>query len=241
MGNRPDPHKINRDWPRGRERTYPEFMDPRDLTLIGRLIRLEPLALEHVGVLTAAATADPALCDESVYKFTIVPQNADETACYIQTALDWRDAGTAVPFVVIRNDDNTVIGSTRYWNIERWLWPVGHPRHGNPHPDICEIGYTWYTRSAIRSGANTEAKYLMLKHAFEVWNALRVCLHTDSRNLRSQASMERIGFKREGELRAHKLAVDNISRDSVRFSMIADEWSQAKQRLIYRLYSEQQR
>jgi RimJ/RimL family protein N-acetyltransferase len=205
------------------------------LALTGRNIRLEPLGLEHVEALAAASAADPSLCDDLIYNFTIVPQGTEETTRYIQTALDWQEAGTAVPFIVIRNADNSIIGTTRYWNIERWLWPAGHVRHNNPHPDVCEIGYTWYTRSAIRTAANTEAKFLMLAQAFEVWNALRICLHTDSRNLRSQASMERIGFKREGVLRAHKLAADNVPRDSIRFSMTAAEWPQAKQRLLERL------
>ncbi len=210
-------------------------MHTQALTLTGQHIRLEPLRLEHVKALSAASEADPSLCDDLIYKFTVVPQGTEETNRYIQTALDWQNAGTAVPFIVIRNADNAVIGTTRYWNIERWLWPAGHARHGNPHPDVCEIGWTWYTRSAIRTGANTEAKFLMLAHAFEAWNALRVCLHTDSRNLRSQASMERIGFNREGILRAHKLAVDNIPRDSVRYSMIAAEWLEAKKSLLERL------
>lgn len=206
-----------------------------DVTIAGRLIRLEPLSAIHRDALTEAANADPSLCDDSIYKFTVVPQCAEETTRYIQTALDWQQAGTAIPFVVVRNSDDAIIGSTRYWNIEHWLWPVGHPRHGNPHPDICEIGWTWYTRSALRTGANIEAKFLMLAQAFEVWSALRVCLHTDARNLRSQASMEHIGFTREGILRAHKLAVDNVPRDSIRFSMIAAEWPETRQRLLYRL------
>jgi RimJ/RimL family protein N-acetyltransferase len=206
------------------------------ITLTGRLIRLEPLRLDHVDALAAASAADPTLCDDLIYKFTVVPQGTEETTRYIQTALDWQSAGTAVPFIVIRNADNAVIGSTRYWNIERWLWPAGHDRHNNPHPDVCEIGWTWFTRAALRTGVNTEAKFLMLAHAFEVWNALRVCLHTDSRNLRSQASMERIGFNREGILRAHKLAADNVPRDSIRYSMIAAEWPEAKKQLYLRIY-----
>lgn len=206
-----------------------------DFTLTGTLIRLEPLRLGHVEALAAASAADPSLYDASIYQWTVVPQGLGETASYVETALDWREAGTAIPFIVIRNRDNAIIGTTRYWNIEWWLWPSGHGRHGNPYPDVAEIGYTWYARSAIRTGANTEAKFLMLQHAFEVWKALRICLHTDSRNLRSQASMERIGFKREGTLRAHKIATDSIARDSVRYSMIAAEWPEAKQRLIARL------
>lgn len=213
-------------------------MDLAELVLRGRYVRLEPLGRQHVEALSAASAADPSLFDDSIYQWTIVPQGVDETAAYVQTALDWRDAGTAIPFVVLRSADDAVIGTTRYWNVERWLWPAGHQCYGKTTPDVAEIGYTWYARSAIRSGANTEAKFLMLQHAFEGWNAVRISLHTDTRNLRSQASMERIGFKREGIIRAHKLAPDFIPRDSVRFSMIAAEWPEAKQHLIARLYSQ---
>jgi RimJ/RimL family protein N-acetyltransferase len=99
-------------------------------------------------------------------------------------------------------------------------------------PDVCEIGYTWLTRSAVRTGANTEAKLLMLTHAFEVWHVLRVCFHTDSRNARSRAALERIGGQFEGILRAHRMAADYIARDSVRYSVIAAEWPPVKQRLV---------
>ncbi len=108
---------------------------------------------------------------------------------------------------------------------------AGHPRHGREHPDVCEIGYTWLTASAIRTAANTEAKLLMLTHAFEVWGMLRVCLHTDARNKRSQAAIERIGGKFEGVLRAHRMAADFTPRDSYRYSIVAAEWPEVKLRL----------
>lgn len=217
-------------------------MASHELTLTGNLIRLEPLRREHIEALAdASAALDPGMTDPEVYSWTVVPQGTAEMTRYVETALEWQQAGTAIPFAVIRLRDEAVIGSTRYWNIERWSWPADSPRHGNPYPDVCEIGWTWYSRAAIRSGANPEGKFLMLQHAFEVWKALRVCLHTDSRNRRSQAAMERIGFRREGVLRAHKLAVDGVSRDSCRYSMTADEWPAAKQRLLERLsrYSSQ--
>ncbi|MGH9585762.1 MAG: GNAT family N-acetyltransferase [Acidobacteriaceae bacterium] len=211
-------------------------MTSHDLTLTGQLIRLEPLRRDHIGALAAASAAlDPSMTDPEIYSWTVVPQGIDEMTRYVETALEWRDAGTAIPFAVVRLRDEAVIGSTRYWNIERWAWPADSPRHGNPYPDTCEIGWTWYSRPAIRSGANSEGKFLMLQHAFEVWKALRVCLNTDSRNRRSQAAMERIGFKHEGVLRAHKLAADGIPRDSYRYSMIAAEWPEAKQRLLERM------
>ncbi len=132
--------------------------------LAGRHVRLEPLDHRHVVGLAAAAAAEP-----SLYRWSPVPQGQVETASYVSTALGWRDAGTAVPFAIVdvsvRADDNAVIGSTRFWNLERWSWPQGHARHGRDVPDACEIGYTWLTRSAIRTAANTEAKLLMLTHA----------------------------------------------------------------------------
>ena len=201
------------------------------LTLSGSIIRLEPLTRDHIRPLAAAAVDNTPAQDDNLYRWTIVPQGLEATTDYVNTALKWQNEGTAVPFVVIRQSDNAVIGTTRFWNLEGWQWPAGHARHSNPNPDAGEIGYTWYARTAIRSGANTEAKLLMFTHAFEVWNALRVCLHTDSRNLRSQAAMERLGCKREGVLRAHKMASDYTSRDSIRFSIVAAEWPDTKQHI----------
>ena len=103
----------------------------------------------------------------------------------------------------------------------RWPWPQGHPRYGTDAPDTCEIGHTWLARSAIRTGANTEMKRLMLEHAFEVWQVESVCLHTDARNERSRRAMERIGAQFEGNLRAHRLATNCLPRDSARYSVIA--------------------
>ena len=100
--------------------------------------------------------------------------------------------------------------------------------HGREFPHACEIGYPWFTRSAIRTAANTEAKLLMLTHAFEIWQVLRVCFHTDFRNQRSRAAMERIGAKFEGVLRAHRMAAHFIPRDSVRYSIVRNEWPEMK-------------
>jgi RimJ/RimL family protein N-acetyltransferase len=196
-------------------------------TLQGRLIRLERLELGHVDGLAAAAAEDP-----SLYRWSPVPQGKAEATAYVETAAAWRKAGTAVPFAIVRTDDGVVIGSTRFFLLEYWAWPEGHPRHGSGLVDGCEIGYTWLARSAIRSGANTEAKLLMLRHAFEAWQALRVCLHADARNQRSRNAIERIGGKFEGILRAHRMAADFIARDSARYSIVAAEWPEVKTRLI---------
>lgn len=196
--------------------------------LKGKHVRLEPMEMHHAEALVAAASAavDPAL-----YRWTTVPRTNAEAVEYIGAALAMRDAKTALPFVTIRNEDGAVIGSTRFFDMQTWAWPASNPRHGRTDPDVCEIGYTWLAQSAIRTAANTESKFLMLSLAFETWGVLRVCLHTDARNLRSQVAIARIGGVKEGILRAHRLAADGIARDSARFSIIATEWPGVKQRL----------
>jgi len=201
-------------------------MATESVVLTGRHVRLEPLDYRHVDGLVAASAVDP-----SLYQWSPVPQGKAAATTYVDTALAWRDAGTALPFATVRVDDGVVIGSTRFFDLERWAWPSGHARHGRSAPDACEIGYTWLTRSAIRTAANTEAKLLMLTHAFETWKVLRVCLHTDARNQRSRAAIERIGGKFEGILRSHRMAADYIARDSARFSIIEVEWPEVKRRL----------
>jgi RimJ/RimL family protein N-acetyltransferase len=202
-------------------------MSAANILLQGKHIRLEPLEHRHVEGLVAAAADDP-----SLYKWSPVPQGAAEAVLYVDTALAWKDAGSAVPFAIVRAADGVVLGSTRFWNLERWLWPPGHASHGRSVPDACEIGYTWLAGSAIRTAANTEAKLLLLTHAFEAWQVLRVCFHTDARNQRSRAALERIGGQFEGILRAHRMAADYIPRDSVRYSIVASEWPAVKQRLL---------
>jgi N-acetyltransferase len=207
-----------------------------ELVLAGRRIRLEPLGHRHVDGLVEAASSDP-----SLYQWSPVPQGKIEATVYVDTALAWREAGTAVPFAIIHADNGSVIGSTRFWNIERWSWPAGHPRHGRRDPDACEIGYTWLASSAIRTSANTEAKLLMLTYAFETWRLLRVCFHTDARNRRSRAALERIGGKFEGVLRSHRMAADYTARDSVRYAILESEWPEVKQRLSRLLEQRDQR
>lgn len=205
-------------------------MNTERLVLTGTYIRLEPLEHHHIAGLVEAAAVDP-----SLYQWSAVPRGEEAVSNYVETALAWRDAGTAVPFATVRLADERVIGSTRFFDLERWAWPEGHPRHGHAEPDVCEIGYTWLTSSAIRTAANTEAKLLMLAHAFETWEVVRVCLHTDARNERSRAAIARIGGQFEGILRAHRLAVDFTPRDSARYSIIAAEWPEVKVRLRERL------
>jgi RimJ/RimL family protein N-acetyltransferase len=198
----------------------------REFELRGKHVRLELLDPRHAEGLAAASAEDP-----SLYRWSPVPQGKLEAEAYIATALAWRDTGTAVSFATVRIVDGVVIGSTRFFNLEQWAWPAGHALHGRTTPDACEIGYTWLARSAIRTAANTEAKLLMLTHAFETWNVLRVCFHTDMRNEQSRAALGRIGGQFEGILRSHRMAADFIARDSARFSIVAAEWPGVKERL----------
>ncbi len=194
--------------------------------LTGRHIRLEPLERRHISGLVAASAGDPAL-----YRWSPVPQSEAEAIRYVDTAIALREAGSAQPYVHVRMNDGTVIGSTRFFDLERWAWPEGHMHHGRTTPTACEIGYTWLSPQAVRTAANTEAKFLMLTYAFETWKVLRVCLHSDARNTRSRAAMERLGAKFEGILRSHRMAADHIARDSARYSIVAVEWPEVKQRL----------
>ncbi len=197
----------------------PESAQP----LTGTGVRLEPLQYRHVPGLVAAASGGG-----EFYRWSPVPQDEAQVRQYVETAVAARDAGTAVPFAVVRMASDTVIGSTRFWDLGYWPWPEGQPRTG---PDTCEIGHTWLSRNAIRTGANTEMKRLMLTHAFEVWQVRSVCLHTDARNQRSRDAMQRIGARFEGILRAHRLGADLNPRDSARFSITAAEWPSVRLRL----------
>ena len=189
--------------------------------LEGQHVRLEPLGLPHVPGLLKAAVQDP-----SLYQWVMVPQDEPAMRRHVEDALAARAKGIAVPFAVVRLADETVIGSTRFHQLDYWARP-----EQTYVPDTCEIGYTWLAREALRTGANTEMKRLMLTHAFEVWRVRSVCLHTDVRNQRSQNAIRRIGGTFEGVLRSHRLAVDQSPRDSARFSITAAEWPAVRQHL----------
>lgn len=176
-------------------------------TLEGRHVRLEPLVAGHADALRAAA-ADGALW---ALRYTSVPgPQPGEAEHYIATASQQRDAGQAVPFVV-KDAAGEVVGSTRFYDIDR-----GVPR--------VKLGYTWYAQRAQRSGLNTEAKLLLIDHAFAHWHCEAVALETGHENLRSQAAIARLGAKRDGVLRAHMRHRDGTLRDTVVFSILAAEW-----------------
>ena len=192
---------------------------PDAVVLQGRIVRLEPLSLEHVPALVLAATEQ-----RSTYAYTTVPEQPDDMADYVRVALAERDAGRVLPFATIEHD--RVVGSTRFLDLD--YWP---PRLVGGEPSVAEIGSTWLAASAQRSGVNTEAKLLMLAHAFETWRVHRVTFKTDARNERSRRAIERIGASFEGIRRAHIVATDGTIRDSAYFSIIASEWPAVKQHL----------
>ncbi len=207
------------------------------VVLEGGIVRLEPLGLHHVEGLVAAAAGD-----RSTFALTWVP-TPDEAACrhYVESALAAQAAGTALPFATVRRHDNAVVGSTRFLNIEWWPLPVGLPPPavsvGRTGPEAVEIGSTWLTGSAQRTAVNTEAKLLMIRHAFEQWKVLRLSLKTDERNLRSRANIERVGARFEGILRNHMYAYDSGIRSSAMYSITDTEYPEVVARLAARLHA----
>ena len=146
------------------------------------------------------------------------PQGLEGFTKYIRWALDQAVLGQQLPFAVIRKSDGELVGSTRYAHID-------------PPNRTIEIGYTWYRNDARRTAVNTEAKYLLMTHAFETLKAIRVWLQTDKRNERSQNAIARLGAVKEGELRNERIIADGRLRTSAVFSVIAEEWPATKSRL----------
>jgi RimJ/RimL family protein N-acetyltransferase len=197
---------------------------PPPVTLHGQHVRLEPLTLAHVPGMIAAANED-----RSTYRYTLVPETAERAEEYVRTALAHGQEGSALPFATIDALTEAVVGSTRFHDLDYWdqerQWPPGRtqPRPTGT-PSVAEIGSTWLAASAQQSRINTEAKLLMLTHAFEEWKVHRISLKTDTRNLRSRRAIERVGASFEGIRRAHVPAPDGTIRDSAYYSIVASEW-----------------
>jgi len=188
-----------------------------DFTLEGKDVLLRPLALGDVEALAAAAAEA-----RETFSWTWVPDGIEETRKMAEIALKQRREGTRYPLVTLYQ--GRIVGWTSYFRIEFWDWPEGHPQFGRTTPDAVEIGGTWLSQSAQRTRCNTEAKLLMLRHAFEVWKVHRVHFETDERNTRSRNAIARLGAKLEGIRRADRPGRDGIVRNSARYSIIADEW-----------------
>ena len=187
------------------------------LTLAGKHVRLEPLALEHVDGL-ARVGLDPELWRWGLSTLT----SAGDMRAYVETALDEQRRGVSLPFAIVDQASGEVVGSTRYGNIA-------------PADRRLEIGWTWYAPSHQRTAANTEAKLLLLVHAFETLGAMRVEFKTDALNTASRAALARIGAVEEGTFRKHMLTASGRVRDSVYFSIVDTEWPAVKARLTSKL------
>ncbi len=187
------------------------------ITLEGQFIRLEPLTLGHHDALCQVGL------DEELWRWTtVIIRTPEEMRAYIEEALTAQTAGTTLPFATVERATNRVIGSTRFGNIDKANRRV-------------EIGWTFVARPWQRTAANTEAKFLMLRHAFETWGCRRVELKTDSLNEVSRRAILRIGAKEEGTLRNHMVTYSGRLRHTVYFSIIDSEWAEVRDNLIRKL------
>lgn len=188
-------------------------MDLRPVVLQGDSVALLPLSLDHLDALLQAGS------DAAIWRYmTSHCNNREAMQEFIETALAWQKAGTALPFATVDVRTGQVVGSTRFANIV-----AEHKR--------AEIGWTWIAPTFQRTAINTEAKYLMLRHAFETMGCNRVELKTNSLNHPSRNAILRIGAKEEGTLRSHMVNPDGTPRDTVYFSVIAPEWPGVRSRL----------
>jgi RimJ/RimL family protein N-acetyltransferase len=188
-------------------------MDVQPVTLQGSVVRLEPLTMDHLPGLVRVGL-DPELWRWIPTNVT----NADDMRTYVERALEEQRCGSSVPFAIVTVSTGEVIGSTRYMNIDRTNRRL-------------EIGCTWLTASHQRGRSNTEAKLLLLTHAFETLGAIRVELKTDALNHKSRTAIARIGAKEEGTFRKHLITDTGRIRDTVYFSIIDSEWPAVKERL----------
>jgi RimJ/RimL family protein N-acetyltransferase len=187
------------------------------ITLYGPTVTLRPLALDDAPAL-AAATGE----SREHYRFNLVPQGLEETQRYLEKALGERDAGRRMPFTILWH--GRVVGSTSYWDLQPWQWPAGHPWQRADRPDTIEIGFTWLAASAQRTRCNTEAKLLLLRQAFDVWDVHRVAFRTDERNERSRRAIQRLGAVFEGIRRADQPGYDGSVRNTAWYSIVRAEW-----------------
>lgn len=202
-------------------------MRTEPFTLTGVHVQLEPLAMRHSEPLQVAADRD-----RSTYGYTLVPADLAAMRVYIDGLLQDAERDLVVPFAQVRLSDQTPVGCTRFMNVI-W-WPERHT------PAEVEIGGTWLAADAQRSPINTEAKLLLLTHAFDVWNVFRVALCTDASNQRSRDAIERIGATFEGVLRRHRPSTGHLgtpgeARDSAMFSITDYEWPAVREQLRRRL------
>jgi RimJ/RimL family protein N-acetyltransferase len=193
-------------------------IDVSPVTLEGRWVRLEPLRADHLDALTLVAG------DAEIWTWFPWPlDQQDYMREWLDSALEAAAHGDELPFVIAERESGTIIGSTRFMDIR-------------PGHRAVEIGSTWLETRWWRTAMNSEAKYLMLLHAFGAWGCLRVALKTDLLNVRSQRAIERLGAVREGVLRKHMIVHDGRVRDTVYYSILDDEWPPIRARMETALY-----
>ena len=187
------------------------------LVLEGRVVRLEPLAEQHIGPLMDIAKATPDL-----FKYTSTPVTDEQAEDYFARAFKERDEGRAYLFTLVYKPEDKIVGTSRFADIVQ--------RHRN-----AELGFTWLTPDVQGTSVNVESKYLMLQHAFEALELLRVHIITDTRNSRSQRAIRALGAQYEGTLRAHHVAKGGYIRDTMVFSIIRSDWAHVKAHLEGRI------
>ena len=187
------------------------------LVLKGDVVRLEPLAEAHIPALMDIAKATPEL-----FRYTSTPVTDEQAEAYFARAFEEREQGRAYPFTLVHKPSGEIVGTSRFADIA--------PRHRN-----AELGFTWLTPDVYGTSVNVESKYLMLRHAFEVLNFLRVHIITDTRNSHSQRAIRALGAQYEGTLRAHHVAKGDYIRDTMVFSIIYSDWAGVKARLEKRI------
>jgi RimJ/RimL family protein N-acetyltransferase len=192
--------------------------------LVGPEVTLRPLSLDDVDALAAAAGES-----REHYRFSVVPAGREGMRAYIEKVLRKRDAGERLPFVTVWR--GRIVGSTSFIDPAVWDWPAGSALQRTDRPDAVEIGGTWLAASAQRTRCNTEAKLLMLAHAFERWQVHVVFFKTDERNERSRRAIERLGARPDGVLRGDMPGADGTVRNSAYYSIAAGEWPAVKARL----------
>ena len=205
---------------------------PENLTLRGTTVCLRPLREADAAALFAAASEA-----RDSYGFTPTPDSLAAAEAYIARAHRMQAAGQRFAFAI--EWQGRVVGSTSYANFQPWDWAGHAAQQRSDRPDAVEIGYTWLAASTQRTRCNSEAKYLLLQQAFDVWQVHRVFLKTDARNQRSRAAIERLGARLDGVLRNDMPAVDGTVRNSAYYSLLPAEWSAVKAKLETALETEQ--
>ncbi|HTO99237.1 MAG TPA: GNAT family protein [Myxococcales bacterium] len=194
------------------------------VTLAGSAVVLRPLSRADIPALQALA-AGP----RDTYEFAQVPAAA-QVPQYVEKALGQVERKAALVFAILL-PGGELIGCTRLFDLQRWEWPGKDPRHGEDVLDAAEIGYTWLSEKVQRTKVNTEAKLLLLRHAFETFRCFRVTLKTDERNTRSRRAIERLGARFDGLLRAYQPAHDGRPRNTAYYTILAAEWPDVRRRL----------